>query len=336
MKISINTCFVLALTLCSAFCFPNKTMASLAPSETINDINSDQYQGASDLNLKLVNKLRSSLGLHKLRKSAILEQAAKIRVRELAEYYSHTRPNGTEPFTAVTELGYYYSVGAENIASASGYPAETIGKTLFDSWKESPRHYDNMTNSEIKEAGIAIYFENGTWYGVQLFALPTNSNSNYGAEANTNNNPQSNNSSNSNSQTASVDSDYLIDQTLMLINDLRRNANLKTLRRDPLLERAALTRARELAGYWNDNRPDGREFHTVISDIGYNYSSVSMINSYGMHIDNDVAKQFFESFKSQQNNYSTMVDDTFEDIGIAFYKLNDTWYIVQLFASKLQ
>ncbi len=138
----------------------------------------------ADDNFALVNELRASLGLTPLRRNSTLDEAARLRAQELEEYYSHTRPNGTEPFTAMEEAGYDYTSAAENIAMAQGYDDSTMGEKFFDMWRNSAGHYANMTTRDCEEIGIGLFkTSDGTWYAVQLFGTGTSSGgNNYGYE----------------------------------------------------------------------------------------------------------------------------------------------------------
>lgn len=84
-----------------------------------------------------------------------MEQTAKIRAKEIAQNFDHTRPNGQSCFTAypsnLTAMG-------ENIAEG-----QTSAKAVTDSWKETNNPYSgqdhrrNMLSSQFNAVGIACY-----------------------------------------------------------------------------------------------------------------------------------------------------------------------------------
>lgn len=109
-----------------------------------------------------LGKFRAANSKKALKKSAKLEKVAKLRAKEIARKYSHTRPNGTSCFTAYPCA----TVKAENIAC--GY---TTAAAVTDAWAKSPGHRKNMLRSNINSVGIACYrTANGTCYWVQCFA----------------------------------------------------------------------------------------------------------------------------------------------------------------------
>lgn len=107
------------------------------------------------------NKLKS------LKRDKGLEKVAKVRAKEIAKKFSHTRPNGRDCFTA-----YPNSLWAcgENIA----YGAKT-GKEVTKLWKESNYYYSgqghrrNMLDKGFNSVGIAGYKKGGRIYWVQAF-----------------------------------------------------------------------------------------------------------------------------------------------------------------------
>lgn len=98
-----------------------------------------------------------------------LEKAAMLRAAEIALSYSHTRPNGTNCFSACENIAFT-SLG-ENIAA--GYPT---GASVFEGWQETNDPYDgqghrrNMLNDSFNTIGIGHVYFNGTHYWVQEFA----------------------------------------------------------------------------------------------------------------------------------------------------------------------
>lgn len=104
--------------------------------------------------------------LKPLQRNAQLEQTAKIRAKELAQQFSHTRPNGQSCFTAYPDL---HAIG-ENIAEG-----QTSAKEVTEDWKETKDPYSgqghrrNMLDSKYNAVGIACYVSNGTYYWVQSF-----------------------------------------------------------------------------------------------------------------------------------------------------------------------
>lgn len=112
--------------------------------------------------LQLVNKERAKYGLNPLTMAnENLSAAAQARAKEITQVFSHTRPNGSDCFTALREYGVsgYYTAG-ENIAAGQRTPAEVV-----DDWMHSSGHRANILNSNYTQLGVG--YVNGYW--VQLF-----------------------------------------------------------------------------------------------------------------------------------------------------------------------
>ena len=66
--------------------------------------------------VEMTNEERAKQGLDALVVDADAVAAAQLRAAELAQSFSHTRPNGESCFTALDEVGAVYSGAGENIA----------------------------------------------------------------------------------------------------------------------------------------------------------------------------------------------------------------------------
>ncbi len=113
--------------------------------------------------LKLVNELRASVGVQPVQYDESLNKASDVRVNELMTKFSHVRPNGEGSSTAlrqfVSQDEYYenYIGMGENIQSNSMFGDDyTVAKRLFESWKNSPGHYQNMIMSEWNVFGFSM------------------------------------------------------------------------------------------------------------------------------------------------------------------------------------
>ncbi|MDE7136980.1 MAG: hypothetical protein K2O29_00760 [Ruminococcus sp.] len=114
----------------------------------------------------LVNKERNAYGLQPVKVSPILSEAANIRASELKENFSHTRPNGTSCFTAMSELEIQYSAAAENIAYGQKNP-----ENVMNAWMNSSGHRANILNDKMEYIGIGVIYQDGVYYWSQLFAV---------------------------------------------------------------------------------------------------------------------------------------------------------------------
>lgn len=100
-----------------------------------------------------------------------LEQVAMKRAAEIALSYSHTRPDGTNYYTAFSENGVYTGVYAENIGV--NYSSAS---TLHNAMRQDSANYSgqeqrrNMLSSQFTAVGIGHVYYNGYHYWVEEFA----------------------------------------------------------------------------------------------------------------------------------------------------------------------
>ncbi len=115
--------------------------------------------------LKLVNEERKKNNLSPYKLNTTLCRRADIRAAELVENFSHQRPDGTDCFTVIDDILYWYA--GENIAAGYSTPEAVVG-----GWMGSPGHRANILSSEYTEIGIGVVYDNTgkyRWYWVQLF-----------------------------------------------------------------------------------------------------------------------------------------------------------------------
>ena len=102
-----------------------------------------------------------------LKRDAQLEKTAQIRAKEIAQSFSHTRPNGQSCFTAYPSN---LTARGENIAEG-----QESAREVTEDWMETNNSYSgqghrrNMLSDKFNAVGIACYVQNGTYYWVQAF-----------------------------------------------------------------------------------------------------------------------------------------------------------------------
>lgn len=148
-----------------------------------------EIKQVEDYFFQLVNEERVRVGVQPLTRNATLDKAAKIRVDETLTNFSHTRPNGTNYFTVLTELkygiphediwsddginwnttiSYDYGASGENLAgdyNTSKRTLQELSRSFFDSFRHSAGHYQNMISSNFNYTGISVnsYIENNAF-----------------------------------------------------------------------------------------------------------------------------------------------------------------------------
>lgn len=145
----------LLLACCMALTLAVPAFAFSSPAELVSGCNADAWEV-----LRLTNKQRMAQGLQPLSTFSTLQQAANIRTEEVKTLFSHDRPNGTDCFTVLPEVGLSVSAAGENIAQGYQTPAAAM-----DGWMNSPGHRANILSGEFAHAGMGA--SQGSW--VQLF-----------------------------------------------------------------------------------------------------------------------------------------------------------------------
>lgn len=108
-----------------------------------------------------VNVERSKAGLAPLALgSGSFQAAADLRAQEIAVSFSHTRPDGSDCFSVLSQYGVSFTTAAENIAG--GYPD---GYAVMAGWMNSSGHRQNILTGSFTTIAIGVY---GNYY-VQLF-----------------------------------------------------------------------------------------------------------------------------------------------------------------------
>ena len=120
----------------------------------------------------LTNELRAEHGAGSVIQNVVLQEAADVRAVESEESFSHTRPNGSEFQTVLSEngLAYDYVLVGENLAMATHHLSDTeMANFLFDGWVDSPGHFENMIEPRYLEIGIGVHYDGEFLYLVQIF-----------------------------------------------------------------------------------------------------------------------------------------------------------------------
>lgn len=115
----------------------------------------------------IINQERANAGLGSVSQNASLDAVAQIRAQEIAQSFSHTRPDGTNCFTILDQYGIPNSAAGENIAAGYGTPEE-----VMTGWMNSDGHRANILNGSFGQVGIGYYTDpNGVYgtYWVQMF-----------------------------------------------------------------------------------------------------------------------------------------------------------------------
>ena len=116
--------------------------------------------------IDLVNAERIKAGVQPLEAHPALMSGAEVRAYELKSNFSHTRPDGTDCFTAIE--GQLFARLGENIGQ--GY---LDGQKAMVGWMNSPGHRANILNPRFRYIGVGVDLNHQGYvqmFGGELFS----------------------------------------------------------------------------------------------------------------------------------------------------------------------
>lgn len=132
------------------------------PDETPAPQMSDE-QFAAEI-FRLTNIERTKNGKPLVQTNDDLNRAAMQRAREISIKFSHTRPDGTDNTSILSEYGIPDDKGGENIAAGFNSPQDVV-----NGWMNSSGHCVTLLNRNSTHLGVGVYKSGSTYYCVQLF-----------------------------------------------------------------------------------------------------------------------------------------------------------------------
>jgi len=120
--------------------------------------------------VELVNIERAKEGLKPLQLDDSISRVSSQRANEIATYFSHKRPDGTQWSELLNQYKITYSYAGENIAA--GY---TTPEAVVEGWMNSEGHRENILDPYFTKIGIGYYYSSSSEYGhywVQTFVQP--------------------------------------------------------------------------------------------------------------------------------------------------------------------
>lgn len=120
--------------------------------------------------LRLVNIERANAGLQPLSWYEDAYYFTKTRAEECLISFGHKRPDGRKWITVYTDANVLaYGFSGENLLHFEGYSPENLASTMVESWMNSPRHKENILNSNYKQISIAVIRDGISTVAVQHF-----------------------------------------------------------------------------------------------------------------------------------------------------------------------
>lgn len=119
--------------------------------------------------IELVNQLRQELGVTPLEPSKELKLTARLKSKDMSDYDYFDHQGHLTFSELLGESNITVTISGENIYRSQS--PLTTAKLIFDTWKSSPTHYENMINEKFHRIGVGIFQvnENGinTYFATQ-------------------------------------------------------------------------------------------------------------------------------------------------------------------------
>ncbi len=240
-----------------------------------------------------INALRAENGADPVSLHDTAATAAQLRAQELAQSFTHTRPDGSLPTTALTELGITLSCVAENIL-LTALPDASLA---VEYWKNSTGHFQNMINPEFQSMAIGCYYDENanseTPYCWCLFLFTEDDGS----------------------ETPEISTEQKKTSLLEQINTLRKENNLPEFQTMPELSGVSDLRAEETVQEFSHSRPDGSSYTTALEEAGIPFVNSNELLAAGRSEAEEVLKQWL----NQESSEKLLLSSAYSHIGIGCY-----------------
>lgn len=130
--------------------------ASIYIISTRNDLSAPPSVSAQTL-LSQTNDQRLQDDLNALKQNTQLTAAAQAKANNMVSqnYWSHNSPNGTSPWSFITNSGYDFQLAGENLAYGFSNSSSVI-----NAWMNSQSHRANVLNPSYNDVGFGIAASN--------------------------------------------------------------------------------------------------------------------------------------------------------------------------------
>ena len=119
-------------------------------------------------------------------------------------------------------------------------------------------------------------------------------------------------------------------QVIAQVNQERKAYGLAPLKTNSVLNGIAQQRAREIAQYFQHERPDGTLFLSMYDTAGYSYRTCGENIAYGQ----SSAASVMNDWMNSEGHRANILNSEFEEIGVGCYYENGIYYWVQNFGTQ--
>ena len=245
--------------------------------------------------IELINQRRAEAGLAPMQYNAKLQKAAEIRVKELKESFSYTRPNGTSWTTVLDECGVvHYAVGA-CIASGHSTP-----ESLITSLMGSEGNRNNLLSTKYTDVAVGFDPETKNW---ALLFIKSSDELNLSA-----------------SEVKAMEQ-----KVVEIVNQRRAEVGLSPMKYNAALQPIADLRVKELETLFDHTRPNGSSCFTAFDELGVTYHNAGENIAYGYKTAEDVMAAWMASTGHRAN----ILNADYTEIAVALDPKTKNW--VQVF-----
>lgn len=117
----------------------------------------------------LINEEREEEEAAPLVHDAWLSEVARCHSEDMLArgFFSHTNPDGEDPFDRLANAGVTYRIAGENVAMLSNYPDPAEG--VVEGWMDSAGHRENILRESFTHSGLGVARSGETYYFTQVF-----------------------------------------------------------------------------------------------------------------------------------------------------------------------
>lgn len=115
--------------------------------------------------LEQINIYRAEAGVPELAMDEGLCAVASVRAFEISALWSHTRPDGRDYKTVLTDYGYGYGAAAENLVYVTG---GADAAAIVAKWMSADSNRSSLLSESFTVAGVGIYSSSGVTYLANL------------------------------------------------------------------------------------------------------------------------------------------------------------------------
>lgn len=249
-----------------------------------------------------VNKVRTRDGIDPVTINWTLTDAAMLRAKEISEYFSHDRPDGSSYPTIFNEFGIDYYVAAENIQGGASTPVGAMNM-----WLTSMGSRAYILDPDFTEIGVGYYYDPDSqdqYYWTQLF-INTDKQTYTPTEPPT---PTE-------APTEPDRSKEYVERIAELVNEERAKKNLSPVTINWTLTDAAMLRAKEISEEFSHTRPDGTKCWTALEEYNISYMRAAENIAAGSSTPEATMNQWINS----EGHYNNLMKPDVTEIGVGYY-----------------